>query len=77
MKEILILGTGCAKCNKLYDTAKKAVESLGVEHNLKKITDIQEIMKYGIAMTPALIIDGEVKAVGKVPSVDEIKNMLK
>lgn len=77
MKEILILGTGCAKCNKLYDAAKEAVESLGMEHSLKKVTDIREIMKHGIAMTPALVIDGVVKAVGKVPSVEEIKNMLK
>ena len=77
MKNIIILGTGCAKCNKLYDTAKEAVKALGESHTVNKVTDIQEIMKYGVAMTPALVIDGEVKTVGRVPSVDEIKNMLK
>ncbi|MEW5924551.1 MAG: thioredoxin family protein [Candidatus Zixiibacteriota bacterium] len=77
MKKILILGTGCAKCNKLYDTAKDAVDAVGEHYILNKVTDIQEIMKYGVAMTPALVIDGEVKSVGRVPSVDEIKEMLK
>lgn len=76
MKNIIILGTGCAKCNKLYDTAKEAVKTLGKSYTVNKVTDIQEIMKYGVAMTPALVIDGEVKTVGRVPSVDEIKNML-
>jgi len=76
MKIIMVLGTGCSKCTKLYEVTKEALVSLGIEHELTKVDDIQEIMKYGVMMTPALIIDGEVKAVGKVPSIDEIKNML-
>jgi small redox-active disulfide protein 2 len=76
MKTIKILGTGCAKCNKLYELTKEAVEALGIENELSKIDDIQEIMKYGIMMTPALIVDDEVKTVGKVPSVDELKEIL-
>jgi small redox-active disulfide protein 2 len=76
MKRIKILGTGCAKCNKLYELTKEAVEALGIENELTKIDDIQEIMKYGIMMTPALVVDDEVKTVGKVPSVDELKEIL-
>ena len=76
MKKIMILGSGCARCNKLYELTKEAIETLGIEHELTKVDDIQEIMKYGVMMTPALTIDGEVKTVGRVPSVDEIKNIL-
>jgi small redox-active disulfide protein 2 len=77
MKKIKILGTGCARCEKLAEVAKKAAESAGIEYRLDKIQDLQEIMKYGVMMTPALVIDGVVKSVGKVPSTDEIKKMLK
>jgi small redox-active disulfide protein 2 len=76
MKKIKILGTGCAKCNKLFELTKEAVEALGIENELNKIDDIQEIMKYGIMMTPALVVDDEVKTVGKVPSVEELKEIL-
>ena len=76
MKEILILGTGCAKCEKLYENVRQATALLGMDCIIKKITDMQEIMKHGVAMTPGLVIDGEVKLSGKVPSVDELKNML-
>jgi small redox-active disulfide protein 2 len=77
MKKIMILGTGCAKCNKLYELTKEAVEALGIENELSKVDDIQEIMKYGVMMTPALIVDGDVKTVGKVPSADELKEILR
>jgi len=76
MKEILILGTGCAKCQKLYENIRQATALLGMPCNIQKITDIQEIMKHGVVMTPGLVIDGEIKLTGKVPSVDELKNML-
>ncbi|RKX30043.1 MAG: thioredoxin family protein [Candidatus Zixiibacteriota bacterium] len=76
MKEILILGTGCAKCEKLYENVRQAAALLGMQCNIQKITDIQEIMKHGVVMTPGLVIDGEIKLTGKVPSVDELKNML-
>lgn len=71
-----ILGTGCAKCEKLEELARKAVSELGMEAEISKVKDIKEIMNYGVMMTPALVVDGEVKTVGKVPSVDEIKKML-
>ena len=76
MKELAILGTGCAKCEKLEANVREAVTALGVEAEIRKVTDIQEIMKYGVMMTPTLVIDGEVKAVGKVLPVDEIKALL-
>lgn len=76
MTKIQILGTGCPKCKKLAENAQTAVESAGVECEVEKVTDINEIMKFGVMLTPALAIDGQVKVVGKVPSPDEIKKML-
>ena len=76
MKKLQILGTGCLKCNKLTEHTKKAAESLGIEFEIEKVTDIQKIMEFGVMMTPALVVDGEVKVVGKVPSVDDIKKMI-
>ncbi len=76
MKMIQILGTGCPKCKKLAENAQAAVTAAGVECKIEKVTDINEIMKFGVMMTPALAIDGQVKVVGKVPSPDEIKKML-
>jgi len=76
MKKIQILGTGCPKCKKLAENAETAAKDLGSEFEIEKITEINEIMKFGVMMTPALAIDGQVKAVGKVPSPDEIKSML-
>lgn len=71
-----ILGTGCPKCKKLAEAAEEAAKSLGVACEIEKVSDIQEIMKFGVMMTPALVVDGEVKVVGKVPSVDEIKKLI-
>jgi small redox-active disulfide protein 2 len=71
-----VLGTGCPKCKKLAENAEAAVASLGLDCDVEKVTDINEIMKFGVMMTPTLAIDGQVKAVGKVPSPDEIKKML-
>jgi small redox-active disulfide protein 2 len=76
MKKLIILGPGCAKCTKLYEMTKEVVESLGIKHELVKVNDIQEIMKFGVMMTPALVVDGKVKVVGKVPSLDEIKDIV-
>lgn len=73
---IQILGTGCPKCKKLTENAKAAAEALGVEYEIEKITDIKEIMKSGVMMTPALVVDGDVKSVGKVLSADDIKGFL-
>lgn len=76
MKRIQILGTGCPKCKKLAEHATAAATALGLEYELVKITDLTEIMRFGVMMTPALAVDGQVKVVGKVPSPDEIKNLL-
>lgn len=76
MKRIQILGTGCPKCKKLAENAEAAVKDLGIECALEKVTEISEIMKFGVMMTPALAVDGQVKAVGKVLSPDQIKQML-
>jgi len=76
MKKIQILGTGCPKCKKLAENAAAAVEASGVECEIEKVTDINKIMKFGVMMTPALVIDGEVKTVGKVISPDEISRIL-
>lgn len=74
--KLQILGTGCPKCKKLADTAQAAADELGLDYELEKITDINEIMKFGVMLTPGLAVDGNVKVSGKVPSVDEIKQML-
>ena len=73
---IQILGTGCPKCQKLAENAEKAAKSAGLEYTLEKVTDINEIMKFGVMLTPALAVDGEVKLSGKAPSPDEIKKVL-
>ena len=77
MRKIEILGTGCAKCNELEARAKKAVEELKIDAEVKKVTDMKVISGYGVFVTPAIAIDGVVKAAGRVVSVDEIKEWLK
>jgi len=76
MKKLQILGTGCPKCKMLAEFTETAAKDLGIEYEIEKVTDINEIMKFGVMMTPALAVDGQVKVVGKVPSPDEIKKML-
>jgi small redox-active disulfide protein 2 len=76
MRKIQILGTGCPKCKKLAENAQEAVRALGLDCEIEKVSKINEIMKFGVMMTPALAVDGQVKVVGKVPSPDEIKQML-
>ncbi|HET6426771.1 MAG TPA: thioredoxin family protein [Phycisphaerae bacterium] len=76
MRKLQVLGTGCPKCAKLAANAESAAKALGIEYELVKVTDINEIMTFGVMMTPALAIDGEVKAVGKVPDAETIKGML-
>ena len=76
MKKLQILGTGCAKCKKLADNTETAAKELSLDYELEKVTDINEIMKFGVMMTPALAVDGEVKLVGKVPSAEEIKSLI-
>jgi small redox-active disulfide protein 2 len=76
MKKIQILGTGCPKCKKLYAATQQAVKDFGIEAEVTKVEDINEIMKFGIMMTPALVVDGEVKVVGRIPKHDELKTMI-
>jgi len=74
--EILILGTGCPKCTKLAEETQAAAGELGLTPEFRKVTQVAEIMKYGVMMTPALVVDGVVRVVGKVPSREEIKALL-
>ena len=74
--KIQILGTGCPKCRKLGEVADQAAAALGLDYELVKVTDLNEIAGFGVMMTPALAVDGEVKVAGKVPSVDEARQML-
>lgn len=76
MKLLQVLGPGCSRCQTLKERAEAAVEELGIEATVEKITDINVITGYGVMMTPALAIDGQVKVVGKVPSTEEIKQLL-
>jgi len=76
MKKLQILGPGCPKCKKLAENAGAAARELELDYEIEKVTDINDIMKFGVMMTPALAVDGQVKVVGKVPSPDEIKKML-
>lgn len=70
------MGTGCPKCKQLAENADTAAKELGVEYELEKVTDINDIMGFGIMMTPGLAVDGDVKMSGKVASVEEIKEWL-
>ena len=76
MKKMQILGTGCPKCKKLAENAEAAADELGLEFEIEKVTDINDIMKFGVMVTPALAINGQVKVAGKVLSTEEIKQML-
>ena len=76
MRKLKVLGTGCPKCRKLAENAAAAAEAVGIDYELEKVTEIAKIMEFGVMMTPALVIDGQVKAVGKVPSADDIAEML-
>ncbi|MCK4572831.1 MAG: TM0996/MTH895 family glutaredoxin-like protein [candidate division Zixibacteria bacterium] len=76
MKKIQILGTGCAKCEKLAQQTKKAADSAGLQYELEKVTDIQQILSFGVMLTPALVVDGQVKLSGSVPSAEEIAKLL-
>lgn len=76
MKRIQVLGPGCYKCKKLAENAETAVRELGIECEVDKITDMTVITGFGVLMTPAIAVDGEIKASGKVLSPDEIKNLI-
>lgn len=73
---IKVLGSGCAKCKKLETNTKKAVEELGLNVDVEKVTDMKEIIAYGVMKTPALVVDEKVKIMGRVPTVEDIKKYL-
>jgi small redox-active disulfide protein 2 len=76
MKKLEILGTGCPKCQKLSAEVEAAAQAMGIDYQLEKVTDLNEIIQFGVMMTPALAVDGTVKVVGRIPSKEELKTML-
>lgn len=74
--DIKVLGSGCAKCNQLEEAVKQAVAGAGLDAEIEKVTDIARIMGYGVMTTPALVVDGEVRVAGRVPSADELVALL-
>ncbi len=74
--EIKVLGPGCPKCEQTEQNVKKAVAEAGVDATVEKVTDIMEIAGYGVFGTPAVVIDGEVKSVGKIPTKEDVKSWL-
>jgi len=76
MKTIQILGPGCFKCETLAKHADQAAKELGIQYQIEKVTDILRITDFGVLTTPGLVVDGEVKVVGRVPSVEEVKKLI-
>ncbi len=74
--EIMILGTGCSKCEKLEKNLEVALKELNIDAHIEKVDNLAVIVSYGVMSTPGLVIDGEVKSIGKVPNVKELKKML-
>lgn len=77
MKQIKVLGTGCPKCKTTYNNVLEALNQLGLEANVIKIEDIEEMMKYNVLTTPVLMIDDVMKVKGRIAQIDEIKELLK
>ena len=76
MRKLQVLGPGCPKCARLAENTEAAAKELGLDYELEKVTRINEILAFGVMVTPALVVDGEVKVVGKVPTPEAIKDML-
>jgi small redox-active disulfide protein 2 len=77
MKRIQILGTGCAKCNRLAAVADEAARALGLAYEIEKVTELDRIMSFGVMFTPALAVDGVVKLAGKVPTLEDAKELIR
>lgn len=77
MKQIKVLGIGCAKCNQLAEVVEAAAKELGLDYEFEKVTDMMRFVEFGVMITPALVVDGTVKTSGKVPSLEESKVLLK
>lgn len=76
MKKIQIFGTGCPTCQKLTELTKQAADDLGLEYEIEKVTDITKIIEMGVVKTPGIAVDGVIKVSGKLPSIEEIKELL-
>jgi len=76
VRKLIVLGPGCPRCETLAKLTGQAADQLGIDYQLEKLTDIKQFMQYGLMMTPGLVVDGELKVQGKVPSVDELKALL-
>ena len=76
MKKIIVLGPGCSKCEKLMKDTESAAQEIGIKYEISKVSDISSMLQFGVMSTPALVVDGDVKVVGKVPSITEFKQML-
>jgi len=76
VKKLIVLGPGCARCEQLARLTGQAAEELGIEYHLEKLTDIAKFSDFGLMLTPGLVVDGELKVQGKVPSLEDIKAML-
>ena len=76
MKKLQILGTGCAKCQKLAAVTEDAAKALGLSYAIEKVTEIDRIVAFGVMNTPALVVDGQIKVAGKVPSFEDMKQLL-
>ncbi len=76
MKKLQVLGTGCPRCEKLAEQAELAASELGMEYELEKVTDTDQISQMGVMITPALAVDGKVVVVGKVPPLDDLKSLI-
>jgi small redox-active disulfide protein 2 len=76
MKTLQILGMGCAKCLTLAQRTEEAAQALGLEYTIQKVTDLDTIVATGAMVTPALVVDGEIKVAGRVPTVDTLKTLL-
>lgn len=77
MKTLHVLGTGCPSCERLAELAEQAAKDLHLDYQLEKVTDIQEITQYDIAATPALVVDGEVRVSGRVPTLEELRELIR
>ena len=76
MKKLHVLGSGCAKCNHLMEVTTKASEELALDCEIEKVTDFMRFAEFGVMITPALVVDGEVKISGRVPPIEEMKKLL-
>jgi small redox-active disulfide protein 2 len=76
VKKIVVLGTGCPRCERLAAVTRQAADQLGIAYELEKVTEIKRFIEFGLMMTPGLVVDGQLKVQGRVPSVDEVKAML-